>query len=101
MSTTRGKKKKQRWFDLGVEAISRVTGQRVPGYVCPLCARPWSSIDDVSFEHAPTRGLGAERIAVTCRACNSTAGPESRHESGGELAELVERRVHLLQIRPW
>lgn len=75
MSTTdRRRQKKQRWFDLGVAAAERVFGEPVPGYVCPLCVHAFSSLDDLSFEHAPPDSVGGREICLTCAACNSTAG---------------------------
>ena len=104
-------RKKQRWFDLGVEAaISRVTGERIPGYVCPLCSRPWSSVEDVSFEHAPPRGLGGRTIALTCRECNSTSGfnldaelhkaERIRKWDRGQLAEPLRARASIAGLPP-
>ncbi len=90
-ATTRGDKrrrKKQWWFDLGVEAAERVLGEPVPGYICPLCIFAFSSLDDLTFEHAPPESLGGREICLTCSECNSTAG----HTVDAELRKAQHER---------
>jgi hypothetical protein len=66
--------RKQEWYDLGARAIANVTEGAVEVYVCPLCARPFPNIDDLTFEHAPPKSLGGREVALTCKRCNNTAG---------------------------
>jgi hypothetical protein len=68
--------KKQYWFELGAQAVSRVWTKLPFGYVCPLCGTgfPPTEIEQLTFEHAPPASLGGREIAITCKSCNSTAG---------------------------
>ena len=72
-----------------MQAVERVTG-RAGLYVCPICARGFTSIDDLTFEHAPSRKIGGREVALTCRECNSVAG----HSVDAEFA-----RAH--DVREW
>lgn len=70
----RRRKKKQRWFDLGVAAAELVFGRPVPGYVCPLCIHAFPLLGSLTFEHVPPESLGGREVCLTCVRCNSTAG---------------------------
>jgi HNH endonuclease len=43
-------------------------------YLCPLCLEWFADLNGLSLEHAPPVSVGGRHMAVTCRACNSTAG---------------------------
>src|SRR5690348_9023542 len=72
------------WFRLGSEAFHRsfpAIAARVPlhrFYVCPICLRAFAeeALTDglLTREHAPPRSVGGQRLALTCKSCNSTAG---------------------------
>ncbi len=52
-----------------------------PVYVCPLCLEGFS-VDgsaELSREHSPPRAVGGPVITLTCRSCNSAAGPAQAH----------------------
>jgi hypothetical protein len=66
--------RRQRWFDAGKDAFERVTGDHVNGYVCPLCLRVCSTLDDVTLEDVPPKRVGGRRICLTCDECNHTSG---------------------------
>jgi hypothetical protein len=69
---------KARWFGLGAKALNNVLTPTIGDtYVCPLCRLPFERSQiaaDLSFEHSPPERLGGNRIALTCRKCNSLAG---------------------------
>lgn len=66
---------KEQWFRQGVAAIRRALPSPPEGaYLCPLCLGWFESPTDLTQEHAPPKSLGGARVALTCRACNSSAG---------------------------
>jgi hypothetical protein len=71
---TERQRRKQSWFDDGMRAFERVTGQPAQGYLCPICVRCCTTLGDVTFEHAPPRSVGGREVALTCNECNSGAG---------------------------
>ena len=81
---------------------------RVPAPAPSLLAR--SSVEDVSFEHAPPRGLGGRTIALTCRECNSTSGfnldaelhkaERIRKWDRGQLAEPLRAPASIAGLPP-
>lgn len=66
--------KKDRWVREAVAITDALTSNGCGRYLCPLCLEWFSDLDDLSLEHAPPASVGGRHIAVTCRACNSTAG---------------------------
>lgn len=79
---------KQRWFENGAAAFERVTGRPPGGYVCPLCLRVCTTLEDVKFEHAPPASVGGRRVCLTCDECNSTGG----HSLDAELSRAERTR---------
>lgn len=71
---SRGLLLRQRWFETGREAFERVTGEAVDGYVCPLCVRVCSTLDDVTLVDVPPKKVGDRRICLICDECNHTSG---------------------------
>ena len=71
-----------------MEAIERVTGRPAEGYLCPLCLRWCTTIDDVRLEHAPPRSLGGRHVVLTCDECNHSAG----YRLEGELRKAEDIR---------
>lgn len=66
--------RKQRLYELGRGALTRIIGREVPGYVCPICLRGFEALDGLSEEHVPPESLGGSVLCLTCRECNSGAG---------------------------
>jgi len=62
------------WFEKCIEAVGRVLPNAPGHFLCPLCLRFWTDVDDVSQEHAPPKSLGGTRVALTCNECNHGAG---------------------------
>jgi hypothetical protein len=85
---TKRERRKRRWFDAGREAAERASGRPALGYACPICARWFASIEDLTFEHAPPNSLGGREVTLTCVECNSTAG----HELDAELRRAQDVR---------
>lgn len=79
---------KQRWFNDGADAFERATERAPGGYVCPLCLRVCTTLEDVTFEHAPPASVGGRRVCLTCDECNSTAG----HSLDAELSRAERTR---------
>ncbi len=75
---TRSAALKERFFDRGVAAFQRVTGDRGSLYYCPICEEPFGQAalqsNDLTLEHVPPKSLGGRPIALTCRNCNSQRG---------------------------
>ncbi len=73
---------RRRWFERGVHALSCVAeGIRDDlgeVYVCPLCLGIHTNESlkngQLTFEHAPPENVGGDRVVLTCKDCNSTAG---------------------------
>ena len=66
--------RKQKLYDLGKEALSRLLGRDVPGYVCPICLNYFEGLDNLTEEHVPPKSIGGEVLCLTCRECNCGAG---------------------------
>ena len=81
-------RRKRRWFEDGMQALERVIGEPAPGYVCPICRRWFTELEEVTFEHAPPRSVGGREVALTCRECNSGAG----HGIDAELRKVQDLR---------
>jgi HNH endonuclease len=66
--------KKDQWVREAVGITDAITSKGCGRYLCPLCLEWFTDLDDLSLEHAPPASVGGRHMAVTCRACNSTAG---------------------------
>jgi HNH endonuclease len=66
--------KKDQWVRDAVAITDALTSDGGGRYLCPLCLEWFAALDDLSLEHAPPASVGGRHMAVTCRACNSTAG---------------------------
>ena len=104
---------KERLFVRGADALRRVARGDGTTYACPTCLRLMTRADiesgDLTLEHVPPESLGGRGIALTCRACNSTAGhtvdaaAHERHRlfelgkglagRGGEFAGSVKLQI--------
>lgn len=105
-------KRRQAWFEAGVGDLAATFGSLTtsagapipPAYACPLCAvteadgraRMRLFTADMlgtllSVEDVPPRHSGGRPLALTCRACNSTAG-----HSIDAVADRVERSLRTL-----
>jgi hypothetical protein len=85
---TRNDLRRQRWFDAGKVSVERVIGRTAPGYLCPLCLRWCTTLDDVRLEDAPPKSVRGRPVALTCDECNHTAG----HRLEGELHKAEDLR---------
>jgi hypothetical protein len=66
------------WFEKGKEALKQLYPE-TDFYLCPLCKRifrecSFSDPDGLSREDVPPEHYGGQKIVLTCRKCNSTAG---------------------------
>ena len=87
-SSVSDREKKERWFAEATaitDALIKDAGGR---YLCPLCLEWFGSVEDVSLEHAPPESVGGREVALTCRACNNTAG----HTIDAELRKVETLR---------
>jgi HNH endonuclease len=87
-SSVSNREKKERWFAEATaitDALIKDAGGR---YLCPLCLEWFTSLEDVSLEHAPPRSVGGREVALTCKACNNTAG----HTIDAQLREVETLR---------
>lgn len=77
--------KKIRIFNQGVEN-SMAAGLKCDAYYCPICAKPFDHINNLTGEHVPPRSMGGKIIILTCRACN--------HLSGLRFEHALPKRIH-------
>ena len=85
-------KKKRRFFDQGVQAISRLKGAQEGCYVCPICEKTFSvsALEScvLTLEHVPQKFRRGRPIILTCKDCNSVAG----HKLDSEVFNREELR---------
>ncbi|MGA2222248.1 MAG: HNH endonuclease [Verrucomicrobiia bacterium] len=65
---------KQELYNIGREALRKLTGGEDVGYVCPVCLNNFLELQDLSEEHVPPDSVGGKVLCLTCRKCNSEAG---------------------------
>lgn len=71
-------RKRALFFDKGVRAYRKFSGDPRSIYVCPICERGFDvgALDAgmLTLEHVPPKAIGGKPIALTCKDCNSRAG---------------------------
>jgi hypothetical protein len=78
--------RKQKLYEVGCEAIRKLTGESDIGYVCPICLNNFPQIQDLTEEHVPPDSVGGKVLCLTCRKCNS------------ELGHQIDSHVHREQL---
>ena len=101
--------KKLRWFHAGAQDLAaampglnaQLGPEHPPIYACPLCATPDRimtfpeaslRVGALTAEHVPPEHVGGRRLALTCKACNNTAGGKM----DAAAAEVEKGRAFLL-----
>ena len=88
-AVTRSDDKRRKWFSIGAEAVSKLTGRSTEGYWCPLCwdLFPVEALDPprrLSIEHVPPKAVGGRELVLTCDDCNNGSGRELDSHAANE-----------------
>ncbi len=93
---TTGDKKRQRIFEAYRDNLNLLIDngfikRKKDFYLCPLCLKPHSKIDEVdplTLEDAPPKSLGGKANTLTCKSCNNKMGGTVDFHLAERLREL-------------
>jgi hypothetical protein len=68
------REKRERWLAEATEITDALIVDAAGRYLCPLCLEWFESAEDLTLEDAPPKSVGGRHVALTCKACNHTAG---------------------------
>jgi hypothetical protein len=94
--------RKQKLYDMGVQAVRVAASPPPPGYLCPICFGCFVGLERLSEEHVPPESIGGRVLCLTCCRCNSNAGhsvdaqAHREHMARSFLAEGLTQRARIV-----